>query len=85
MSTRYGPFKVQKDCPIVFSSNGRLKPNIVMVNGQSETHPEDFYALDWNQDGKRIRRCVGKDCPGSADGFWFPHDFGQGNDKTSAL
>ena len=29
--------------PVVLSANGRIKPNVVMVNGKQEQHPEGAY------------------------------------------
>jgi hypothetical protein len=33
-------------CPVVFSANGRLKPDQVLVNGKPEQHKEGAYYLD---------------------------------------
>jgi integrase/recombinase XerD len=48
-------------CPIVLSPNGRVKPDLVIVNGQPERHPEGAYYLEWREGGKRVRLSVGKD------------------------
>lgn len=48
-------------CPVVISSNGRVKPDLVLVNGQPEKHPEGAYYLEWRENGRRIRLSVGKD------------------------
>src|SRR5215470_16816097 len=48
-------------CPVVLSANGRVKPDIVLVNGRPENHPEGSYYLEWRHNGKRIRLSVGKD------------------------
>lgn len=48
-------------CPVVISSNGRVKPDFVLVNGRPERHPEGAYYLEWRQSGKRVRQSVGKD------------------------
>jgi len=48
-------------CPVAESANGRVKPDLVVVNGQQERHPEGAYYLEWREDGKRIRLSVGKD------------------------
>jgi integrase len=48
-------------CPAVISSNGRVKPDWVVVDGREERHPEGAYYLEWREGGKRIRRSVGKD------------------------
>ncbi len=52
-STRY--------CPVVLASNGRVKPDYVLVDDKPVHHPEGNYYLDWYEGAKRIRRSVGKD------------------------
>jgi integrase len=47
-------------CPVVLSANGRVKPDLVIVNGQPERHPEGAYYLEWREGGKRVRLSVGK-------------------------
>lgn len=47
-------------CPVVFSQNGSIKPDWVVVSGEPERHPEGAYYIDWTQDGKRCRESVGK-------------------------
>ena len=48
-------------CPIVLASNGRIRPDLVLVSGRPERHPEGAYYLEWRDKGKRIRLSVGKD------------------------
>jgi integrase len=48
-------------CPVVLSSNGRVKPDLVLVNGRPERHPEGAYYLEWREKGRRVRLSVGKD------------------------
>ena len=48
-------------CPVVLSANGRVKPDVVLVNGNEERHTEGAYYLDWREAGKRIRLSVGTD------------------------
>jgi integrase/recombinase XerD len=48
-------------CPVVLSPNGRVKPDLVMVNGRPEPHSEGAYYLEWRENGRRIRLSVGKD------------------------
>lgn len=48
-------------CPVVFTSNGRIKQDWVVVNGHEELHTEGAYHLDWRHRGKRKRLSVGKD------------------------
>src|ERR1700736_6574060 len=47
-------------CPVGLSANGRVKPGLVIVNGQQERHPEGAYYLEWRENGKRVRLSVGK-------------------------
>ena len=48
-------------CPVALSSNGRVKADVVVVNGNEERHPEGSYYLDWTEGSKRVRVSVGKD------------------------
>jgi len=48
-------------CPVVLSANGRIKPDVVLVNGKPEHHAEGAYYLEWRDGAKRIRLSVGKD------------------------
>jgi hypothetical protein len=48
-------------CPVAESANGRVKPDLVLVNGKQERHPEGAYYLEWRENGRRIRLSVGKD------------------------
>ena len=48
-------------CPVVLSPNGRVKPDLVLVNGKPEKHPEGAYYLEWREKGRRVRLSVGKD------------------------
>jgi integrase/recombinase XerD len=47
-------------CPAVITSNGRIKQDIVVVNGKEERHVEGAYYLDWRRNGVRVRLSVGK-------------------------
>jgi hypothetical protein len=42
----------------VLSSNGRVKPDYVYVNGKQEHHPEGSYYIEWYENRKRVRRSV---------------------------
>ena len=53
-------------CPIVLASNGRIRPDLVLVNGRPERHPEGAYYLEWREKGRRIRLSVGKDAQDAA-------------------
>jgi integrase/recombinase XerD len=48
-------------CPVALSANGRVKPDVVLVNGKQERHPEGAYYLEWREGTKRVRLSVGKD------------------------
>jgi len=48
-------------CRVLLSANGRVKPDVVFVNGKEERHPEGAYYLEWRDGSKRIRLSVGKD------------------------
>jgi integrase/recombinase XerD len=53
--------------PVAVSANGRVKPDVVLVNGHEERHPEGAYYLEWRENGKRVRLSVGKDAQDAAD------------------
>jgi integrase/recombinase XerD len=48
-------------CRVVLSANGRIKPDLVIVNGAQESHAEGAYYLEWRDGAKRVRLSVGKD------------------------
>ena len=48
-------------CRVVLSANGRVKPDLVIVNAKPETHKEGAYYLEWRMGAKRVRLSVGKD------------------------
>jgi integrase/recombinase XerD len=48
-------------CRVVLSGNGRVKPDVVVVNNKEERHPEGAYYLEWREGSKRVRLSVGKD------------------------
>jgi integrase len=47
-------------CRVALSANGRVKPDVVFVNGCEERHPEGAYYLEWYEGSKRVRLSVGK-------------------------
>jgi integrase len=53
-------------CPVVVSTNGRIRPDVVKVNGHEERHPEGAYYLDWREGAKRVRLSVGKNAADAA-------------------
>jgi integrase/recombinase XerD len=61
LTKRVQTSKGPRYCPVVLSPNGRVKPDLVIVNGQSERHSEGAYYLEWRENGRRIRLSVGKD------------------------
>jgi len=53
-------------CPVVLSENGRVKPDVVLVNHKPENHHEGAYYLEWREGTKRVRLSVGKDAQDAA-------------------
>jgi len=53
-------------CPVILASNGRIRPDLVLVNGKPERHPEGAYYLEWREKGRRVRLSVGKDAQDAA-------------------
>jgi len=53
-------------CRVVLSANGRVKPDLVVVNGKQECHKEGAYYLEWREGTKRVRLSVGKDPAGAS-------------------
>ena len=48
-------------CRVLLSANGRLKPDVVIVEGKEERHTEGAYYLEWREGSRRVRLSVGKD------------------------
>jgi len=48
-------------CRVLLSANGRVRPDIAVVNGKEERHAEGAYYLEWREGAKRVRLSVGKD------------------------
>ena len=42
-------------CPVVEAANGRIRPDVVMVDGTEERHPEGCYYIDYREGEKRVR------------------------------
>ena len=61
LTKRVQTAKGMRYCPVVLSANGRVKPDLVIINGQQERHPEGAYYLEWRENGRRVRLSVGKD------------------------
>jgi len=53
-------------CAVLLASNGRIRPDLVLVNGQTERHAEGAYYLEWREKGRRVRLSVGKDARDAA-------------------
>jgi integrase/recombinase XerD len=53
--------KGMRYCQVVLSGNSRIKPDLVLVAGREERHPEGAYYLEWREGTKRIRLSVGND------------------------
>jgi integrase/recombinase XerD len=66
LTKRIQTSKGPRYCPVVLSPNGRVKPDLVIVNGQRERHPEGAYYLEWRESGRRVRLSVGKDAQDAA-------------------
>jgi integrase/recombinase XerD len=66
LTKRIQTSKGPRYCPVVLSPNGRVKPDLVIVNGQQERHPEGAYYLEWRESGRRVRLSVGKDAQDAA-------------------
>jgi len=47
-------------CTAALSANGRVKQDIVLVDGKEEHHAEGCYYIRWSEGGKRHRKSVGK-------------------------
>jgi integrase/recombinase XerD len=47
-------------CPLAISHNGRVKPDVVLMNGREERHLEGAYYIEWREGRKRVRLSVGK-------------------------
>jgi len=52
-------------CPVVIAANGRIKPDLVIVNDKPERHPEGAYYLEWRENGRRVRLSVGTHAAGA--------------------
>jgi integrase/recombinase XerD len=61
LTKRVQTSKGMRYCPVILSANGRVRPDMVSVNGRPERHPEGAYYLEWRENGRRVRLSVGKD------------------------
>jgi len=62
VQTPYG----MRYCRVLQSANGRVRPDVVLVNGNEERHPEGAYYIEWREGPKRVRVSVGKDAQDGA-------------------
>jgi integrase len=53
-------------CRVALAANGRVKPDLVIVNGKQEVHSEGAYYLEWREGSKRVRLSVGKNAQDAA-------------------
>jgi integrase len=61
ITRRIDTLEGRRFCPVIFSPNGRIKPDWVLIDGRQERHPKGSYYLDWTEDGQRRRMAVGSD------------------------
>src|SRR6266481_1170547 len=47
-------------CPAVLAVNGKIRPDVVLVDGKEQTIREGSYSIEWYEGSKRIRVSVGK-------------------------
>ena len=57
---RGAPSEKWRFCPVVHASNGRIRPDYVLIEGRPELHKEGAYYIEWYLDGRRYRESVGK-------------------------
>jgi integrase len=50
-----------KRYPVVFHRNGSIKANVVLMGDKEVAAPDGNFVLDWYENGKRMRKAVGKD------------------------
>jgi hypothetical protein len=48
------------------AANGRVRPDVVSVNGKEERHSEDAYYISWYEGKKLVRKSVGKEAQDAA-------------------
>ena len=46
--------------PVALSANGRVQPDVVVVDGHEERRPESAYSIEWYKGCKLVRLSVGK-------------------------
>lgn len=58
--------KGKRYCQVVLAANGRVRQDIVLVDGKEERHSEGSYYLEWHEGLKRKRRSVGRNASDAA-------------------
>src|SRR5882724_1186526 len=53
-------------CKVVTAANGRIPPDMVLVNGKAERHTEGAYYIEWHVNGIRKRLSVGNNATDAA-------------------
>ena len=66
LTKRIQTSKGARYCPVVVAANGRVKPDMIIINGEQERHPEGAYYLEWREHGRRVRLSAGKDAQDAA-------------------
>jgi len=61
VTKRIQTIKGPRYCTVVLSANGRIKPDVVLVEDREERHPEGAYYISWYEGKRLIRLSVGKD------------------------
>ncbi|MGA8687094.1 MAG: tyrosine-type recombinase/integrase [Candidatus Sulfotelmatobacter sp.] len=61
LTKRVKTSKGPRYCPVVLSANGRVKPDVVLVEGREERYPGGAYYISWYEGKRLIRLSVGKD------------------------
>jgi integrase len=51
---------------VALSNNGRVKPDVVVVEEREEKHTDGSYYIAWREGPKQYRKCVGKDAQHAA-------------------
>jgi|SRR5580658_6192477 integrase/recombinase XerD len=54
-------------CPVVISRNGGITPNMVLVGGKPERHPEGAFYVEWCEGSKRVRESAGNNAANASE------------------
>ena len=66
LTKRIQTSKGPRYCPVALSANGRIKPDVVLVEDQEERHSEGAYYISWYEGKRLVRLSVGKDAQDAA-------------------